>query len=1116
MSKRYCFRIINIGNKKFDEKKLKDFITELYIDNFEDKDKDKLSLSFIPYYSRGIEGENVCIQMTSNSKHTIGKIEEINKMLGQNPSKLKWIDGIFLSEPYEFDDTQHQDFQLKLKETKGKKKWSSIIQRGPYFKEIMEPYRPLDAILSINKDGRKITYNLTPEEEKVAGFYAKRIIADNKPGVTNVYTKLETFNKNFWNDFENIYLTKKAKSIFKSYEDFKKIDWSDLINKIEQRTADDKKIDKRINKQKLAQIKSEYGYAILDGKPRQKIGNYNVEMSGIFLGKKGHKLLGRIKKEIKPKDVIINIGEDDTEPVPPKGHKWGGIAHDHTRVWLASWKDEINNKNKYIWFSSEGVFKAQSDFNKYEKARKLHSEIQTIRDKYMLKSKSSNDKNKQIGTVLYLIDHFGIRIGNEIEADTADTVGATTLLVSNIKLVKKNIKGTEYFFVIFDFEGKDSIRFYKELEVPENIFKNFEDLTTKKKNDDKIFHKITSDDVNEYIKEEFDPSFSAKVFRTRLASEIMYNALEDLDDIPPKSTKTYIKNQFNKANIKVAEVLNHVRTVGKSKAIEKLEQSLKEATEKGDTKKIKKLNEDIASKQDLLAVAINTSLSNYIDPRIVASWAKTQNIAIDSVYNSTLKAKFKWAINFIDDNDNWSWKDSELEEGGEGEEEGEEGEEEEEEKPKRSRTRRSVQKEREKKSHTLIHPPKTETLTRRRPPPPTIETPTPTPTSTPPFLSRRTPKIETLTRRRPPPPTTETPTPTPTSTPPFLSRRTPKIDKSEESPEMLESYQLLLELCENLKSGKNKKNNYKLISKIDEKVLKWVYPLSKEILKIIDNNNIYYKPNKYIIDYCNKEIFNSSPSPPFPIPPSFEPLFTPTPPRDLRVGDSVLRRGELCTVIQIDRSMVPFGVTVKNIKSGKIIDTELSFLSFPEESTPPLFTPTPSPTPSPTPLSEPPSTPPRDLQVGDSVLRRGELCTVIEIDRSMVPFGVTVRNKKSGNIIETELSFLSFPEESTPPSRTPLFTPTRSPTPSPTPPPLSPKKPKAKPKEPKKKIKRKKITEERFRYINSYNQDDLKEYCKSYGIDTKGKNINELQENIMKFFEFNPKPPWIPKKENLL
>ena len=644
MSKKYCFRIINSRDEEFDVDKLLEFITKLYTDNSEEKDK----LSFIPYYAKGIDSDNVCIQMTGRGKGMIAKIEEINRILQKNPSKLKWINGIFLSEPYEFDDTQQQEFSLKLKETKGKKKWNSIIQRGPYFKEIMEPYHPLNASLSIkDKTGKKITYNLTPREEKVAGFYAKRIIADTKAGATNIYTTLETFNKNFWNDFESIYLTDKAKLIFKSYEDFKKIDWSDLINKIEQRTADEKKIDKRIIKQKNAQIKSEYGYAILDGKPNQKIGNYNVEMSGIFLGKKGHKLLGRIKKEIEPKDVIINIGEGDTVPVPPLGHKWGGIAHDHTRVWLATWKDEINNKNKYIWFSSEGVFKAQSDFNKYEKARKLHSEIQTIRDKYMLKSKSSNDKNKQIGTVLYLIDHFGIRIGNEIEADTADTVGATTLLVSNIKLVKKNIEGNDYFFVIFDFEGKDSIRFYKELEVPENIYKNFENLTNKKKGDDKIFHTITSDDVNEYIKEEFDPSFSAKVFRTRLASEIMYNALDKLDPIPSKTTKIYIKKEFNKANIKVAEVLNHVRTAaGPNKSMETLKNSLKEAEKKGDKTNVIKLTQQIEEKQVLMSVAINTSLANYIDPRIVASWAKTQNIAIDSVYNSTLKAKFKWAINF--------------------------------------------------------------------------------------------------------------------------------------------------------------------------------------------------------------------------------------------------------------------------------------------------------------------------------------------------------------------------------------------------------------------------------------------------------------------------------------
>ena len=40
----------------------------------------------------------------------------------------------------------------------------------------------------------------------------------------------------------------------------------------------------------------------------------------------------------------------------------------------------------------------------------------------------------------------------------------------------------------------------------------------------------------------------------------------------------------------------------------------------------------------------------------------------------------------------------------------------------------------------------------------------------------------------------------------------------------------------------------------------------------------------------------------------------------------------------------------------------------------------------------------RDLRVGDSVLRRGELCTVIAIDRSVVPFGVTVQNQGTGNV----------------------------------------------------------------------------------------------------------------------
>ena len=51
------------------------------------------------------------------------------------------------------------------------------------------------------------------------------------------------------------------------------------------------------------------------------------------------------------------------------------------------------------------------------------------------------------------------------------------------------------------------------------------------------------------------------------------------------------------------------------------------------------------------------------------------------------------------------------------------------------------------------------------------------------------------------------------------------------------------------------------------------------------------------------------------------PSATPEPPRDLRVGDSVLRRGELCTIVAIDRSVVPFGVAVQHQGTGAVAHT---------------------------------------------------------------------------------------------------------------------------------------------------------------------------------------------------
>ena len=49
------------------------------------------------------------------------------------------------------------------------------------------------------------------------------------------------------------------------------------------------------------------------------------------------------------------------------------------------------------------------------------------------------------------------------------------------------------------------------------------------------------------------------------------------------------------------------------------------------------------------------------------------------------------------------------------------------------------------------------------------------------------------------------------------------------------------------------------------------------------------------------------------------------------------------------------------------------------------------------------------LHVGDCVLRRGELHTVVAIDRSLSPIAYAVQNHTTGAVVETELSFLSLP-----------------------------------------------------------------------------------------------------------
>ena len=651
----YCFDIENHNKIDLDINKIKDIIRKKYIGK--DKFNKEEELPFLVIFAKTFSNENdsVCILMKSRAKKNKEKIEEIN-----NSIKDFDLGGIIIKKPYLFTIKQDEWWNRVNKNTS----WQSLIHNGPYFTHLMEPYEKLDAKLIYNNK----SYDLSPIEEKVARFYVNRIISEEKGNVSPLWTKDAKFNKNFMDSFKK-FLRKDYRKIF---TDIKKIDWSDIKNKILiKKNKKLTKIEKDIKKVFTIEKKRNYGYAILDGN-KEEIQNFTVEPMGIFYGRGTHPSRGIIKKEIMPEDVTINAGIKDPKSKPPIGHNWKKIVHEINATWIAKWENGEGDI-KYIRFKSSGKFKGISNLKKYEKARKLNNDIEKVRSYYTKHIITGNETEKQLGTVLYLIDNFGIRVGNEKGEDKADTVGASTLKVGNINT---NIKNK----IIFDFLGKDSIRFYKELDVTENVYNNIREFIKGKRKDVELFDKINASSINEYLKN-FDKDYTAKVFRTRLASDIMNKELKKLN-IDKNTTKQKIKSVFNKANVIVADLLNHTRNISENakESIKKDKEKLKLEKEKlkiekkklqkdKESKKIKNsinrikkkidsLKTKIETKSDLKNVAITTSLNNYIDPRIVVQWCLSQDIDSSYIYSKQQLADFNWAIQIT--NKDWDYIKSDI------------------------------------------------------------------------------------------------------------------------------------------------------------------------------------------------------------------------------------------------------------------------------------------------------------------------------------------------------------------------------------------------------------------------------------------------------------------------
>ena len=549
-------------------------------------------------------------------------------------------------------------------------KWKKLEHNGILFPPDFETKK-----IKITIKGENVDLDIN-QEEMVYQWAKKK---------DTPYVQDKVFQKNFLADFANTFGSKYKKleledvdfkNAFKVVD--KEKDAKELLTKEEKKALAAKRKELR------EEMKEKFGKGKMDGN-EVEIANYMAEPPGIFIGRGEHPLRGKWKPKVTSKDVTLNLGK---EAKVPKGD-WGKIVHDQDSMWMASWTDYLTQKRKYVWLADTAGIKQDRDKAKYDKAKKLAQEIETVKTKIVKDMESKDAKIRRISTVCWLIYRTAMRVGDEKDPDEADTVGATTLRKEHVELTSDAIK--------FDFLGKDSVRWQETVPAVGNdkqFHTNLKELTAKIKPTDEIFGNLTSRDVNEYYKTVVN-GLTAKVFRTFSASTVVSKYLNENGDVKTKSAMEKLYHA-KLANLEAAIMCNHKRTIPKTfeQSLQKKRDTLKvaqkatpwkkneetlkkvestktktDAQEKKRKERITKIKQMIKKSKtkqkerveklqlqlDLTEKTrdynLGTSLRNYIDPRIFKSWTDEVSADWEKLYTSALQKKFLWVKS-----ENESWK----------------------------------------------------------------------------------------------------------------------------------------------------------------------------------------------------------------------------------------------------------------------------------------------------------------------------------------------------------------------------------------------------------------------------------------------------------------------------
>ena len=363
------------------------------------------------------------------------------------------------------------------------------------------------------------------------------------------------------------------------------------------------------------------------------------------------------------------------------------------------WYEKLTGAQKRVLFSPNSFVRQGNDIKKFDKAKDLAANYQTVIDFIDKKLTSMDTATRELATVCKLIQVLSIRVGDEKGEDTADTVGASSLRVEHV--------GIEHTKLILDFLGKDSIPYHSETEFDINVIRNLHEFMAGKNPGDEIFPKVNSREVKDSLGIVMT-GLTAKNFRTAVGSSLLATNLKSTV-IDPDLKDTKKLEFFTEANLDVAIQLNHqsavseayenslknmkiklkeikkqLREVKKDKQNEltiakttrdsrislakgkwkgsRRREALDRANRTYDNKKLRyekrvtRLEERIDNytskitiKEKTKGIALGTSKLNYADPRILVSWSKANDVELKRIYPPTAQKKFEWAMDTNED-----------------------------------------------------------------------------------------------------------------------------------------------------------------------------------------------------------------------------------------------------------------------------------------------------------------------------------------------------------------------------------------------------------------------------------------------------------------------------------